>query len=67
MIIVKLDDRKGIECVESKLLKLPNIQKYELDPRTADGFIASVEMDDGFAFKIHAYSLQQAFRQLSCS
>lgn len=46
---------------ESKLLKLPNIQKYEVDRRTADGFIASVEMDNGFAFKIHAYSLQQAF------
>lgn len=58
---MKLDDRKGMECVENKFLRLPNIQKYEVDRRTADGFIASVEMDDGFAFRIHAYSLQQAF------
>lgn len=61
VIKVKIDDRKGMECVENKFLKLPNIQKYEMERRTEDGFIASVEMDDGFAFKIHAYSLQQVF------
>ncbi len=58
---MKIDDRKGMECVENKFLKLPNIQKYEVDRRTEDGFIASVEMDDGFVFKIYAYSLQKAF------
>ena len=61
VIKVKPDDRKGMECVENKFLKLPNIQKYEVDRRTEDGFIASVEMDDGFVFKIYAYSLQQVF------
>ena len=54
VIKVKPDDRKGMECVENKFLKLPNIQKYEVDRRTEDGFIASVEMDDGFVFKIYA-------------
>lgn len=59
--LVKLGDGKGMECVENKFLKLPNIQKYEVDRRTKDGFIASVEMDDGFVFKKYAYSLQQVF------
>lgn len=61
MIIVKFDDRKGMESVENKFLKLPNIQKYEVDRKTEDGFIASVEMDDGFVFKIYAYSVQQVY------
>lgn len=61
VIKVKYNDRAGIECVEKKFLKLPNIQKYEITQRTDDGFIASVEMDDGFVFKIYAFFLQQAF------
>lgn len=61
VILVKLYDRKGMECVENKFLKLPNIQKYEIDQVTEDGFIASVEMDDGYVFKIYAYSMQQAY------
>lgn len=61
VIIVKLDNRKAMECVENKFLKIPNIQKYEVERRTEDGFIASVEMDDGFGFKIYACSLQQVF------
>lgn len=61
VIIVKVNNRQEIECVESKFLKLPNIQKYEVERRTEDGFVASVEMDDGFVFKIYAYSIQQAF------
>ena len=61
VILMKLYDRKGLECVKNKFLKLPNIQKYEVDRRTEDGFIASVEMDDGFVFKIYAYSMQQVY------
>lgn len=61
VIVVKVNNRQEIECVESKFLKLPNIQKYEVERRTEDGFVASVEMDDGFVFKIYAYSIQQAF------
>lgn len=54
-------DRIGLECVEKKFLKLPNIQKYEVVHRTEDGFIASVEMDDGYEFNINACFLNRVF------
>ena len=47
-------DRIGLESVENKFLKLPNIQKYEVVQRSENGFIASVEMDDGYEFHINA-------------
>ena len=50
-----------MECVENEFLKLPNIQKYEVDRRSEDGVVASVEMEDGFVFKIYACLIQQAF------
>ena len=53
--------RMELECVENKFLKLPNIQKYEIVSRTEDGFIASVEMDDGYEFQINAYFLNRVF------
>lgn len=59
--IVKLYDRKGIECVEDKFLKLPNVSKYEVEQRTEDGFWAAIEMEDGFEFKIHAYFVLQVY------
>lgn len=61
MFIVKFDKGKGMECVAQKMLKLPNIQKYEVIRKTEEGFIASVEMDDGFEFKIYAHLLQKAY------
>lgn len=54
-------DRNGLECVEKKFLKLPNVQKYEVVRRTEDGFIASVEMDDGYEFNIKAIFLGDVF------
>ena len=54
-------DRIGLECVENKFLKLPNIQKYEVIHRTEGGFIASVEMDDGYEFQINACFLNRVF------
>lgn len=60
MILVKYD-RKELECVENKFLKLPNIQKYEVVRRTENGFIASVEMDDGYEFHINAYVVNRAY------
>ena len=54
-------DRIGLECVENKFLKLPNIQKYEVVHRTEDGFIASVEMDDGYEFHINASFFNRVF------
>jgi hypothetical protein len=57
---VKLD-RNGLECVEKKFLKIPNIQKYEVIHRAEDGFVASVEMDDGYEFNINAYFVNRVF------
>ena len=54
-------DRRGLECVESKFLKLPNVQKYEVVERTEKGFVASVEMDDGYEFAINACFLSRVF------
>lgn len=54
-------DRIGLECVENKFLKLPNIQKYEVVRRTEGGFIASVEMDDGYEFNINVRFLNRVF------
>ena len=61
VISVKFDDIKGMESVADKVLRIPNIQKYEVDRKTEDGFVASVEMEDGFTFKINAYFIQQAY------
>lgn len=60
VIKVKID-RYGLECVENKFLKLPNVQKYELVKRTKDGFLAAVEMDDGYEFLINACVVNQLF------
>lgn len=53
--------RSGLECVENKFLKLPNIKKYEIIRRKEDGFIASVEMDDGYIFNIFAHCMNSVY------
>ncbi|MED9902699.1 MAG: hypothetical protein UFG06_00805 [Lachnospiraceae bacterium] len=58
---MKVYSGKGMECIANKMLKSPNIQKYEVDNKTEKGFIASVEKDDGYEFKIHAHSVQQVY------
>lgn len=58
---VKVINRKALECVEIKFLKLPNIQKYEVILRNEKEFVASVEMDDGFEFQIHACMVEMAY------
>ena len=50
----------SMECVAKKFLKLPNIQKYEVSTLTEYGFDAVIEMDDGFEFKIHVYTMQKS-------
>ena len=59
--ILKVLNRKALECVEIKFLKLPNIQKYEVTLRNEKGFVASVEMDDGFEFQIYACTVDKAY------
>lgn len=51
----------AMECVAKKFLKLPNIQKYEVSALTGYGFIVSIEMDDGFEFKIHVYVMLKSY------
>lgn len=50
-----------MECVAKKFLRLPNIQKYEVSALTGYGFDAVIEMDDGFEFKIHVYTMQKSY------
>lgn len=50
-----------MECVAKKFLKLPNIQNYEVSAVTEYGFVASVEMDDGFEFKIYVYTMPKSY------
>lgn len=51
----------AMECVAKKFLKLPNIQKYEVSALTEYGFVAAIEMDDGFEFKIYVYTMQKSY------
>lgn len=60
MFGVKLT-RRAIECVENKFLKLPNVQKYEITKKTESGFLAFVEMEDGYEFIINAVVITQVF------
>ena len=60
VLLMKLD-RKAVECVENKFLKIPNIQKYEIYTKTENGFDISVEMDDGYEFMIEAYYLKNIY------
>ena len=54
-------EKQAIECVEEKFLKIPNIEKYEVVTKVEYGFIAVVEMNDGYEFQMHAYVFQQVF------
>lgn len=54
-------DRKAVECVENKFLKIPNIQKYEVCAKTENVFKISIEMDDGYEFEIEAYFLNNVY------
>lgn len=51
----------SMECVAKKFLKLPNIQKYEVSALTGYGFNAVIEMDDGFVFEIHVYTMLKSY------
>lgn len=54
-------ERWAIECIENKFLKLPNVQKYEIAKKTENGFIATVEMEDGYELVINAVVISQVF------
>lgn len=54
-------DRLAIECIENKFLRLPNVQKYEIMEKTERGYLAAVEMEDGYEFVINAVVIAQVF------
>lgn len=51
----------GMDCIAKKILILPNVRNYEVNMKTEDGFVALVEMEDGFEFKIRAYVLPKVY------
>ena len=51
--LLKVKAIPAMECMAKKFLKLPNIQKYEVSSLTKYGFVVTIEMDDGFEFKIN--------------
>lgn len=59
MIKVKLGN--DMECVERKMLKLPNIQKCEMKRRVNTGFTMTVEMADGFEFEFDVYPMEKVY------
>ena len=58
--MVKLE-RRALECVEEKFLKIPNVEKYEVLRKEENGFIALIEMEDGYEFRLSANVIQQVY------
>lgn len=55
------NQKSGFDYLTKKFLQLPNIEKIEYIMKTEKGFICSVEMSDGYEFKINAYVILRAF------
>lgn len=60
-VVITMKFIPEMECVAKKFLKLPNIQKYEVRTLNEYGFIAAIEMDDGFEFTIHVYVVEKSY------
>ena len=52
---------KEQEIVADRFLKLPIVQNYEVREKMRDGFIASIELDDGYEFALIVYVMQEAY------
>lgn len=52
---------KEQEIVADRFLKLPIVQKYEVCKKMSDGFIANIELDDGYEFALIVYVMQEAY------
>jgi len=64
VIIVKTMFAKEQEIIANRFLKVPVIQKYEVADKTKDGFLAEVELDDGYEFLLHVYVMEDAYPAL---
>ena len=47
--------------VADRFLRLPIVQKYEVCEKMQDGFIANIELDDGYEFALILYVMQEAY------
>ena len=53
--------RAEFDCVGNKFLRLPNVQRYDIVHKTEEGFVAQIEMEDGYEFLLNAYAYSQVF------
>lgn len=61
VIKVKAMLGKEQEIIADKFLKLPVVQKYEVVEKRTDGFVAEVELDDGYEFKLLVSIMDNAY------
>ena len=54
-------ERRALECVEEKFLRIPNVERYEVLRKEENGFTASVEMNDGYEILLNAMVVQQLY------
>lgn len=49
------------DCVENKFLRLPNVERYDIVHKTKEGFVAQIEMEDGYEFLLNVYAYSEVF------
>lgn len=52
---------KEPEIVADRFLRLPIVQKYEVCEKKQDGFIANIELNDGYEFALIVYVMREAY------
>ena len=59
--LMKVDERKEIECVRKAFEHLPNLRKYEVSEKIRNSFTVAIEMSDGYRFTIQVHAMQNAY------
>ena len=49
------------DCVGNKFLRLPNVERYDIVHKTKEGFVAQIEMEDGYEFLVNVYAYSEVF------
>lgn len=52
---------KEQEITADRFLRIPIVQKYEVREKMQDGFIANIELDDGYEFVLFVYVMREAY------
>ena len=55
MIFMKYENRKELDCMREAFSNIPSLKKFEISGKTETGFTASVELEGGCDFFIHAH------------